>query len=393
MRNIKIILLLISSLTVMAGAIIAPALPMITDHFADVPHRDLLTKLILTTPALFIALTSPFAGYALDRFGKVRLLLLSMAVYALAGASGLVLDNIYAILVGRAVLGIAVAFSMTGATALVGDYLEGDERSNFLGIQGAFMAFGGTIFVTVAGLLADMSWRYPFGVYLAAIVILALSAKILYEPQGDDASAADDTPANGIPWGGLWPVYLTVFLGMILFYVIPVQSPFLMRSLGAERGLAISSGLIGGTFLAATASFFYNRIKVHLYFNQIYAILFTAIGVGFALISLSGSVLTAALSTAIAGLGAGLLMPNTSLCLLSQSSPRNRGRIMSGMTGAVFLGQFFSPVAFQPLLQVINLQQAHLVAAIFSFAIAGVYVVGLVRIKNSPLAPLLESYH
>jgi len=386
MRLLKLTLLLISSLTVMAGAIIAPALPMISDHFADVPNSDLLTKLILTMPALFIAISSPFAGYALDRFGKVRLLLISMVVYAIAGGSGLVLDNIYAILAGRAVLGIAVAFSMTGATALVGDYLEGEERSNFLGIQGAFMAFGGTIFVTAAGLLADISWRYPFGVYLASILVLALSAKVLFEPSKEEEDPAAPPASGNIPFDTLWPVYLTIFLGMILFYVIPVQSPFLMRSLGADQGLEISAGLIGGTFLAATASFFYNRVKSRLYFNQIYAILFSCIALGFFLIGLSGTVLTAALSTSLAGLGAGLLMPNTSLCLLTQSNPKNRGRIMSGMTGAVFLGQFFSPIAFQPMLDFVNLQQAHMLAGALSLCISVVYVVGLVRASRKVVA-------
>lgn len=383
MRSIKLTLLLISSLTVMAGAIIAPALPLISDHFQGIPSRDLLTKLILTVPALFIAITSPFAGYALDRFGKVRLLLGSMVLYAIAGSSGLYLENIYAILVGRAFLGISVSFSMTGATALVGDYLEGQDRANFLGLQGAFMAFGGTVFVTLAGLLADMSWRYPFGVYLSALFVLTLSAKVLFEPTRQNHPESTDPLPTEIPWFALWPVYLTIFLGMVLFYVIPVQSPFLMRSLGAENGLAISSGLIGGTFLAATASFFYNRIKVHLFFNQIYAILFIIIGTGFLLIGISGSILTAALSTALAGLGAGLLMPNTSLCLLSQSGPQNRGRIMSGMTGMVFLGQFFSPLAFQPLLSFASLQQAHLLAGLFAFFISAIYIVVLWKAKKA----------
>ncbi|NRB64684.1 MAG: MFS transporter, partial [Saprospiraceae bacterium] len=277
--------------------------------------------------------------------------------------------------VGRAFLGGAVAFSMTGATALVGDYMEGEERANFLGIQGAFMAFGGTIFVTLSGLLADSSWRYPFGVYLSAIVVLFLSAKVLFEPPKEENAQAS-TLHQGIPWRTLWPVYLTVFLGMVLFYVIPVQSPFLMRSLGAQQGITISAGLIGGTFMAATASFFYNKLKARLLFNQIYFILFLLMGGGYLLISYSPTVATAALSTALAGLGAGLIIPNTSLCLLTQSSPQNRGRIMSGMTGAVFLGQFFSPVAFQPLLTFSNLQQAHMLAACFAFGIALIYLVG-----------------
>ncbi|MEQ9441266.1 MAG: hypothetical protein RIG62_19640 [Cyclobacteriaceae bacterium] len=52
-RRVKITLLLASSLTVMSGALIAPALPIMADHFSDVEHADFLTRLVLTTPVLY----------------------------------------------------------------------------------------------------------------------------------------------------------------------------------------------------------------------------------------------------------------------------------------------------------------------------------------------------
>ena len=263
MNLLKATLLLISSLTVMAGATVAPALPMMRDFFSEYPNADLLTRLVITMPALFIALFSPVAGWLLDTYSKKKLLLITILIYALAGASGLLLNNLYHILISRAVLGIAVSIIMTGATALVGDYLEGKERMEFLGMQGAFMAFGGTIFVSIAGYLAGMSWRYPFGVYLAALLIFGLSAKVLYEPKKE---AVDQNMAGGEKQSekNIRPlqylIYSTIFLGMVLFYIIPVQSPFLLEELGAKKGLMTSMGLIVGTFCAAVASFFYNHI-------------------------------------------------------------------------------------------------------------------------------------
>jgi hypothetical protein len=59
---IKITLLLASTLTVMAGATIAPSLPAMQDHFSEIANSQFLVKLILTIPALFIALGSPLAG-------------------------------------------------------------------------------------------------------------------------------------------------------------------------------------------------------------------------------------------------------------------------------------------------------------------------------------------
>lgn len=388
MRLLKVTLLFISSLTVMAGATVAPALPMMNDHFQSIPNAEFWTKLIITTPALFIALFSPIAGWLLDKFSKVRLILGFIILYATAGASGLVLDNIYWILVSRAFLGIAVSVIMTGATALVGDYLEGSERTDFLGMQGAFMAFGGTVFVTIAGYLAGISWRYPFGVYLLAFLILFLAWRVLYEPQkpeNNPENAKIKGPESSNSKGLQYFIYSTIFIGMILFYIIPVQSPFLMRSLGAESGLMISLGLIVGTFFAAVASFFYNRVKRFFHFNQIYAILFTVFGLGFIGVGFAQTPIMVAMATAFACMGIGWLMPNTSLYLLSLSKPHNRGRIMGGMTGAVFLGQFFSPIALQPIVNKVDLSGAHFYAGGLSIFIGFIFLVLVVRKKGKQL--------
>lgn len=372
MNLLKATLLLISSLTVMAGATVAPALPAMRDFFQDYPNADLLIRLVITMPALFIAFFSPIAGWLLDNYSKKKLILATIVIYALAGASGLVLNNLYVILVSRAVLGIAVSVIMTGATALVGDYLEGKERMEFLGMQGAFMAFGGTVFVTIAGFLAGMNWRYPFGVYLAAFLVFALAAKVLYEPNAQEKKT-DDSGEKLLHAQDIrflqYLIYTTIFLGMLLFYVIPVQSPFLLEQLGAKKGIMTSLGLIFGTFFAAVSSFMYNRIKPHFHFNSIYAIVFLFCGVGFSMISISSSVGLVVVFTAFSCLGMGLIMPNTSLYLLSLSQPHNRGRIMGGMTGAVFLGQFFSPIALQPIIERVGLSEAHIYAGIFSLLI------------------------
>jgi len=80
---IKITLLLSSSLTIMAGATIAPSLPQIQQVFANNPQSEFLTKIILTIPALFIAMFSPVVGALIDRFGRLKLMLSSLILYKL----------------------------------------------------------------------------------------------------------------------------------------------------------------------------------------------------------------------------------------------------------------------------------------------------------------------
>ncbi len=103
---IKISLLLISMMTMMAGAVIAPSLPQIKQVFIDIENIDLLSRLIITLPALFIAIFSPLAGYLADRFGRKKLLLTSLVLYAIGGSSGYFVNDIYYILIGRSLLAL-----------------------------------------------------------------------------------------------------------------------------------------------------------------------------------------------------------------------------------------------------------------------------------------------
>ena len=107
MRNLTI--LLGSTTTVLAATIISPALPEMTTVFADTPNAELLVRLTLTMPALFVAIGAPFAGLLLDRLGRKPVLMVALLLYGLAGTVGYFLDSLMTILVSRAVLGLETA--------------------------------------------------------------------------------------------------------------------------------------------------------------------------------------------------------------------------------------------------------------------------------------------
>lgn len=65
-------LLLVSSLTVMPGAPIAPALPPLQNYFAGTENAGFWVRLVLTVPALFIVLAAPVAGAVADRWGRTN---------------------------------------------------------------------------------------------------------------------------------------------------------------------------------------------------------------------------------------------------------------------------------------------------------------------------------
>ena len=107
-KLVKLTILLSASMTIMAGATIAPSLPQMKVVFNHIPNAEFIIKLVLTLPSLFIAIAAPFAGYIIDRLGRKKLLLFSLLLYAIAGTSGLYLNNLLTILIGRALLGVSV---------------------------------------------------------------------------------------------------------------------------------------------------------------------------------------------------------------------------------------------------------------------------------------------
>jgi MFS family permease len=355
----KITLLLVSTLTVMSGATIAPSLPAMREHFADVPNADYLVRLALTLPALFIALGAPMVGVTIDRLGRRPLLLIALILYGVAGSSGLVLNSLNLILVGRVLLGISVAGIMTTATTLIADYYTGNARAQFLGLQAGFMGLGGVIFLSVGGFLADLNWRFPFAIYLFSLILFGFALIFLPEPDRQTPVKTLDSKILTTPQSlPIKLVLLTYGLGLItqiVFYLIPVQLPFYLQQLfkanATQSGLAIAVA----TLMSAIVSLSYRQIKAKLSFITIYGIAFLNLGIGYLLIGLGNIYPIVLLGLAIAGTGLGLIIPNMNLCLTAITPDAMRGTVLSGVTTSIFLGQFLSPLVSQPLSKIVGL--------------------------------------
>lgn len=354
----KLTLLLASSLTVMSGATVSPSLPAMKQQFEsaifDPDLRTTLVKLVITLPALFIVIGSPIAGLVVDRFGRKPLLLITTILYGFAGSSGLFLESLPAILVGRAILGLAVAGVMVSATTLIADYYSGSARAAFMGLQAGFMGLGGVVFLTLGGALAQQNWHYPFGIYLFAWLIVPLIGLFILEPERSGSThlhldAQTEREDRSLPIGVMAIVYGLTTLSQIAFYLIPVQLPFfldgLVKALPSQSGLAIALC----TLFSAAASVTYGKLKQRMDFVTFLPAIFGFMGIGYLLIGQSSNWAQALTGLGIAGLGLGLLMPNMSVWLSAAVPDAVRGRALGGLSTAMFLGQFLSPIVTQPL--------------------------------------------
>jgi MFS family permease len=348
-RPVRATILLASMMTVMAGAIVAPALPDIQKHFVDHPNAALLTRLIVTTPALAIAIIAPLSGFVVDAFGRKRLLIASLILYAIAGTSGVWLQSLEMILVGRLILGVSIAGVMTSATTLIGDLFPGPSRSQFLGLQAAFMSISGVLFFPIGGALTELSWHGPFLIYVLSIPVAILAWRVLSEPPRTVASLT--AAAEKFPLLSAASICLAAHVLSMAMYVAVVQWSFLARDVLKASSFQFST--VGALMMLASAvvGLNFSRFASPARLWLIYAVSFGLMGLGYALLSIATTLWWAIPGLIISGIGSGLFMPNSSLGLMNKVPTVMRGRAVGLLTACIFAGHFLSPLVTQPIVK------------------------------------------
>lgn len=384
-----IFLLLSAMMILMGGAAVAPALPLISAAFPDA--SDATISLIITLPALAIALTGFFIGALSDKIGRIPVLVGSVALFTLAGSSGWYLTSLPALLAGRFLLGIGIAGIICTTSSLVICYYDGVTRARVLGYQAAAMGFGVLILETCGGALAGISWRAAFLIYLIGIVILIGVLLTMKEPAPLSFERAAGIPEETFPAFPLALVYLTVFLGNMLFFLLPTRLPYLIADLEAVRIFGQNTALAGGIFLGISGlastivGLFYGRVawRFHRYALLTASLVF--FGIGLCTLGLATSLVTIGFGVVCVGIAEGMLMP-TILSWIAAITPQQfLGRASGGFSVALNLGNFAISLAMIPVIAiVVTCSNLFLAFGCTAFVLAVPYGIALVKAGSAP---------
>ena len=337
-------IMLCSMLMLMGGAAVAPALPLINEVF---PDSEFLVSLIITLPSLAIAVLGFAIGALADRFGKVRVLTLSLLVFVVAGVAGFFLDDLMAILVARFILGIGVGGVSATVTALIAEYYAGMDRAKVMSYQSAAMGVGVLILEYTGGSLAEISWREPFLVYLIGVPILLLCILSMREPVRQVSSEAQARHGSANK-GTIILCYVTIFMLMLMAFLVPTKFPYFLEGIGVSSSV---TGLFLGVHGVSNAvvSLMYRRfVQVISPFNLMGAG-FIVMGVGLCLLMLSPTVVMAIVVMVLTGMAIGMIVPAVANTLASQATASTSGKIMGGYTTCLNLGQFSISLVSVPL--------------------------------------------
>lgn len=341
-----LVLLLGSSLTIMGSVMVAPILPKLGAQFGPHhPSAPLLVPLIITGPALAIALAALVVGWLADRCGRKKLLIAATFMYAVTGALPAMLDGLPEIVAVRLLFGCAEAAVMTCCTTMIADYWSGESRLKYVNRQVVTIGLVGSLFFVMGGALGEHSWRTPFYLYLLPLCLLPFMAKVLWEPsQRHDTAALPDTGSDRTHPVQLAIGYLLVFFGMVLSFVVPVQGPLILVGIGVESSTLI--GISAGLGLLATlgGSLLWPLVRRVVGMPGCNIVLLLLMAAGLALLVTAESYRQVLVAVTIHGIGAGMLVPNSMAPVMNALSTAARARGVGGYTASLYLGQFSSPL-------------------------------------------------
>jgi MFS family permease len=334
-----VLLLAGSCMPVLGAVLLAPVLPAMSAAFADTPGSAVLVPVVLTVPALMIALFSPFAGAIADRVGRKKLLIISMFAYSLFGTAPLWLDSLGAIVASRVGVGIVEAAIMTCCTTLITDYYAGKQRDRYLGLQVLAATLAATVFFAVGGFLGSGGWKVPFWLYAAGAVIALAMIPALWEPM-KSSRTEERTP---VPWRQVaLPSSVTLF-GGIVFYALIVQLPYVLSGLGVTDVGVIGMGTALASLATAVGAISFRPLS-GLGPAKLLPLAFGLAAVGLTVIWIAASVPMALVGAVITSAGTGILLPTLLTWAVSGLSFEQRGRGTGIWTGSLYIGQFISPI-------------------------------------------------
>ena len=125
---------------------------------------------LLSTVFLWVyAILSPFTGFLADRFGRERLIIVSLFVWSAVTWATALSHSVGALLLARGVMGLSEACYLPAALALINDHHDDRTRSRASGLHQSGIYFGAIAGGTLGGWMGErLGWRMVFMVLGAA---------------------------------------------------------------------------------------------------------------------------------------------------------------------------------------------------------------------------------
>ncbi|WP_406267840.1 MFS transporter [Nocardia sp. NBC_00881] len=359
--GLLLVLLLASTLGMMAGAIVMPVLELIRNEFGI---SVTAVGFVATAHCALIAVTSPLVGRAIDRWGVRIPLGAGLVLYGAAGGAGLVTSSFPALIITRMLLGVGAAAVFSGTTVALLAAGSGARQDRIMGWRTAAVTASGVIWPMLAGLLGGISWHATFAIYLVGIPFGV--ATLLLMPN-ERKRLSGHTPLSAFDLLRRYPTLLgwnalMACIGLMMFSLV-VFVPQRLAQIGIHQPVFSSLFMALLSLASSLIGLGYGRIRARAGFD---AVLRTGVAcwVGtFLLLGVSSHPVPIFAAAALFGIGYGLLLPAVTVLIGETPPVSQRGQATSLSGTAAFVGQFFSSLIFGPVMGATSITAGYLLAA------------------------------
>lgn len=333
-------ILSLSLLTVMAGAAVAPALEVIREHFSEASKLEI--QLIVSMPALFIVITNLFFGKLAERFGARALTMLGLVLYTVGGSAAGLFDSIWAVLIMRALVGVGVGIIMPLSTGLLTYYFPPERCEGLMGLSSAANQLGGVVATALAGVLANISWRLSFAVYLMGLISIVLCLVFMPNDRIRGGARSSEPARLGDVWCRNWTHVVCIFLLMTIFFIYPANFAIVTAAEGAVP-MSLCAVIMAGCDLIAFGgglAFVWVKRISGSFAGLVAPALFL---LGYCLLAFVGGWVGTIAGSALIGFSNGVGIP-----YIISTASANEGKaaattVMPMISAAMYLAQFLSP--------------------------------------------------
>ena len=344
-----ITLLLPITMAVMGLIVLVPVLPKIMEHYAALPGVEYLVPLMLTLPALCVALLSPVAGVVVDFFGRRKTLIGALIAYAFIGIMPMFLENLYAIIVSRLALGAMEALIVISSTTLIGDYFHGREREKWLANQTAVASVSSIFLAFLGGMLGSMGWRVAFASYGVSLLFALGLILWTWEPSKSDEPVAEVDPSGAaarFPWKIIVPISILAIFGGTMFFNMQIQVSNMLSEyygISSASALGMYSGLAG--LSVAIGTLLYRQFTARLNPPTQLLVAFGLLGMSYVLMNHAPTKTLFTIWLVVNQLGSGMLLPALVVMAMGRLPFEVRGRGTGLFMSGWWLGQPLSSQA------------------------------------------------
>ncbi|MBN2077084.1 MAG: MFS transporter [Dehalococcoidales bacterium] len=340
-------LLIIFGVTLMAVlgvASITPAFPKIQRELGITPNQVGLLITFFTLPG---ALLTPVVGVMADRYGRKKILIPSLFLFAIAGTACTFVKDFELLLWMRAIQGIGAAALGSINSTIIGDLYDGKHRVEAMGLNASVLSIGVALYPSIGGAMALLGWHYPFLLSALALPIGILALLMLKnpEPRSDESikeylsGAWDHLKSMKIV--GLFSAGMLSFVilygAYLTYFTILMGEKFNASSL--TIGIIMSVASLSN---AATASQL-GKINRRFSLPSIIKISFTVYAISMLIVPVFSNLWLLLIPAIFSGIANGATLPSIQTSVAELAPIEYRGAFMSLNNMMLRLGQTLGP--------------------------------------------------